>query len=101
MGGEFDNAITMRKVIQKVSKTGEPWEESILNRMQDNEIKGNLKPVFPNNLIWDTSKVLNFLDLWQPVKILLLVQLSVKTVMLCLLLTGQRGQSIYMQNGDK
>ena len=61
----------------------------------------NKKPVLPNNVIWDTSKVLKFLEKWHPAKNLSLRQLSIKTVLLCLLVSGQRGQTIWAMEKDK
>lgn len=56
----------------------------------------NKRPFIPKNtVIWDTSVVLNFLEKWHPAKNLSLRQLSIKTVLLCLLVSGQRGQTIW------
>ena len=56
----------------------------------------NLRPVIPKiSVTWDTAKVLNFLKTWHPAKNLDLLQLSIKVVLLCLLVTGQRGQTIW------
>ena len=62
-------------------------------------IKGvfNLRPALPRTSItWDTSKVLNFLKTWHPAKNLSLRQLSIKTVILLLLVSGQRGQTAWV-----
>ena len=57
----------------------------------------NLRPFIPKNtVIWDTRKVLDFLEKWHPAKNLSLRQLSIKTVLLCLLVSGQRGQTIWL-----
>lgn len=56
----------------------------------------NMKPRLPRTTVtWDTGIVLRFLQRWHPAKILSLYQLSVKVVLLCLLITGQRGQTIW------
>ena len=60
----------------------------------------NLKPALPNRVIWDTGKVLKFFEKWHPAKNLSLYQLSIKTVMLCLLVSGQRGQTIWAMEKD-
>ena len=46
--------------------------------------------------IWDASKVLNYLSTLYPVKELPLKDLTLKVLMLLLLVTGQRGQSIHL-----
>ena len=46
--------------------------------------------------IWDASKVLNYLSTLHPVKELSLKDLTLKVLMLLLLFTGQRGQSIHL-----
>ena len=46
--------------------------------------------------IWDASKVLNYLSTLHPVKELSLKDLTLKVLMLLLLVTGQRGQSIHL-----
>ena len=57
----------------------------------------NLRPFIPKNVvIWDTKKVLDFLEKWHPAKNLSLRQLGIKTVLLCLLVSGQRGQTIHL-----
>ena len=59
----------------------------------------NLKPSLPrNNVTWDPHLVLDLLKSWSPVKNLSLVQLSIKVVLLCLLVSGQRGQTIHLFN---
>ena len=59
----------------------------------------NLRQVIPRNkVIWDTSLVLKFLEHWHPAKNLSLRQLSIKTVLLCLLVSGQRGQTIWLMD---
>ena len=59
----------------------------------------NKRPALPKTVTWDTAKVLQFLKTWHPAKTLSLLQLSIKVVLLCLLVTGQRGQTIIMENG--
>ena len=57
----------------------------------------NKKPFIPKNtVVWDTRKVLDFLEQWHPAKNLSLRQLSIKTVLLCLLVSGQRGHTIWL-----
>ena len=46
--------------------------------------------------IWDASKVLDYLSTLHPVKELSLKDLTLKILMLLLLVTGQRGQSIHL-----
>ena len=46
--------------------------------------------------IWDAPKVLNYLSALHPVKELPLKDLTLKVLMLLLLVTGQRGQSIHL-----
>lgn len=61
----------------------------------------NLRPFIPKNtVIWDTKIVLDFLEKWHPAKNLSLRQLSIKTVLLCLLVSGQRGQTIWLMCRD-
>ena len=60
----------------------------------------NLRPALPRRVTWDTGKVLKFFEKWHPAKNLSLYQLSIKTVMLCLLISGQRGQSIWAMEKD-
>ena len=56
----------------------------------------NLRPALPKTSVtWDPAIVLNFLKKWHPAKNLDLLQLSMKVVMLCLLITGQRGQTVW------
>ena len=52
----------------------------------------NLKPTLPKTSVtWDAGKVFKFLKTWHPAKKLSLIQLlSIKVVLLCLLITGQR-----------
>ncbi|KAL9987010.1 hypothetical protein ACROYT_G001244 [Oculina patagonica] len=54
--------------------------------------KRKLQP--KNDKIWDASKVLHYLSTLQLVKELSLKDLSLKVLMLLLLVTGQRGQSL-------
>ena len=46
--------------------------------------------------IWDASKVLNYLSTLHPIKELPLKDLTLKVLMLLLLVTGQRGQSVHL-----
>ena len=46
--------------------------------------------------LWDASKVLNYLRTLHPVKELPLKDLTLKVIMLLLLVTGQRGQTIHL-----
>ena len=48
--------------------------------------------------IWDVSKVLDLLKTWSPAKKLNLKLLPLKLVMLCLLVTGQRCQSVHLMD---
>ena len=50
------------------------------------------------NKIWDVSLVLNHLTTLDPVEKLTLKDLTLKLLMLLLLITGQRGQSIHLLN---
>ena len=54
------------------------------------------KPKYDN--IWDVSKVLTYLSTLHPVQELPLKDLTLKVLMLLLLVTGQRGQSIHSMN---
>ena len=54
------------------------------------------KPKPKYDVIWDASKVLTYLSTLHPVKELPLKDLTLKLVMLLLLVTGQRGQSIHL-----
>ena len=57
----------------------------------------NLRPSLPKSAVtWDTSNVIQFLKSWYPLKHLSLFQLSIKTVLLMLLISGQRGQTIWV-----
>ena len=67
-------------------------------------IKGvyNLKPPSPRYLeTWDPQIVLNFLKSWAPAHKITLKQLSQKVVMLILLVTGHRGQTILALDAHK
>ena len=55
----------------------------------------NIRPPEPRySGVWDPQKVLEFLKTWSPARKLCLKLLTIKTVMLVLLTTGQRGQII-------
>ena len=56
----------------------------------------NKRPFIPKKVVWDTKIVLDFLEKLHPAKNLSLLQLSIKTVLLCLLVSGQRGQTIWL-----
>ena len=57
----------------------------------------NIKPALPKNTVtWDPQTVLNFLKRWSPANTLSLMQLSIKVILLCLLVSGQRGQTIHL-----
>ena len=57
----------------------------------------NLQPSLPKNIVtWDPAVVTKYLKTLSPVANLKLLDLSHKTAMLLLLLTGQRGQSIHL-----
>lgn len=57
----------------------------------------NLRPTLPkHNVIWDVDHVLTYLKTLMPLHSLTLGLLSQKLNMLLLLLTGQRGQSIFL-----
>ena len=59
----------------------------------------NLKPKLPKtSFTWDTGIVLKYLQKWHPSKNLDLLQLSIKVTLLCLLVAGQRGQTIWALN---
>ena len=54
------------------------------------------RPAFPRNTVtWDAYIVFNFLK-WSPAANLSLPQLTLKVVLLCLLLSGQRGQALWL-----
>ena len=57
----------------------------------------NKRPNLPkNNITWDPEIVLNYLKTLSPIGKLNLINLSIKTVALILILTGQRGQSLHL-----
>ena len=57
----------------------------------------NKRPSLPkNNITWDPEIVLNYLKTLSPAAKLNLINLSIKTVALILILTGQRGQSLHL-----
>lgn len=57
----------------------------------------NINPALPKHArIWDTNIVLHYLEKMSPRKSITLKQLTLKTVMLLALLTGQRAQTIYL-----
>jgi len=59
----------------------------------------NRRPIIPKSSVtWDTDVALNFLRKWSPAKCLSLSQWTTKVVLLCLLVTGQRGQSIWLMH---
>lgn len=56
-----------------------------------------LRPTLPRyNVTWDVNKVLNYLQKLSPLESLSLLELSQKLLMLLLLLSGQRGQTIHL-----
>ena len=56
----------------------------------------NRRPAFPRNTVtWDAYIVFNFLK-WSPAANLSLPQLTLRVVLLCLLLSGQRGQALWL-----
>ena len=57
----------------------------------------NRRPALPrNNVTWDAYMVLNFMKTWALAKRLSLRQLTLKVMVLVLLLSGQRGQTIWL-----
>ena len=52
----------------------------------------------PEHIISDVPKVLDLLKTWSPAKRLNLKLLTVNLVMLCLLVTGQRCQSVHLMD---
>ena len=64
-------------------------------------VKGAFEKRTPHpkyNKIWDVSLVLNYLTTLDPIEKLTLKDLTLKLLMLLLLVTGQRGQSIHLLN---
>ena len=58
----------------------------------------NRRPVFPfprNIVMWDADIVFKFLK-WSPAENLSLPQLTLKVVLLCVLVLGQRGQALWL-----
>ena len=56
----------------------------------------NRRPAFPRNTVmWDTDIVFKFLK-WSPAANLSLPQLTLKVVLLCVLVLGQRGQALWL-----
>ena len=59
----------------------------------------NTRPSLPKNTVtWDPQILLDYLRTLSPVRNLNLLDLSVKTVSLLLILTGQRGQSLHLMD---
>ena len=59
----------------------------------------NRRPALPRtDITWDADIVLNFLKSWSPASTLSLLQLTVKVVLLCLLVSGQRGQTVWQMD---
>ena len=59
----------------------------------------NRRPSLPKHgLTWDANVVLQFLRAWSPAKCLSLRQLTLKVLLLCLLVTGQRGQAMWLMD---
>lgn len=58
------------------------------------------KPQPKYSCIWDVSKVLNYLRTLHPPDTLSLKSLTLKLLMLLLLVTGQRGQAMYLLSLD-
>ena len=57
----------------------------------------NRRPAFPRNTVtWDADIVFEFLKKWSPAANLFLLQLTLKVVLLCLLVSGQRGQALWL-----
>ena len=57
----------------------------------------NRRPAFSRNTVaWDADIVLTFLKKWSPAANLSLPQLTLKVVLLCLLVSGQRGQALWL-----
>ena len=57
----------------------------------------NRRPAFSRNTVtWDADIVLTFLKKWLPAANLSLPQLTLKVVLLCLLVSGQRGQALWL-----
>ena len=55
------------------------------------------RPAFSRNIVtWDADIVLTFLKKWSPAENLSLPQLALRVVLLCLLLSGQRGQAQWL-----
>lgn len=55
----------------------------------------NKRPVLPRTKVtWDPQLVIDFLKGWSPAKNLSLLQLTIKVILLCLLVSGQRGQTL-------
>ena len=57
----------------------------------------NRRPAFPRSTVtWDADIVLEFLKKWSPAANLSFSQLTLKVVLLCLLVSGQRGQALWL-----
>ena len=57
----------------------------------------NRRPAFSQNTVaWDADIVFTFLKKWSPAANLSLTQLTLKVVLLCLLVSGQRGQALWL-----
>ena len=57
----------------------------------------NRRPTLPKYTVtWDASRVISFLKNWSPAKFLSLKQLTLKVLLLCLMVSGHRGQTIQL-----
>ena len=59
----------------------------------------NRWPTFPcTGITWDADVVLKFLKKWSPANSLSLQQLTIKVVLVWILVSGQRGQAIWLMD---
>ena len=98
-GLSYSSINTARSAVSSLSWTK---EKTLGNHVLITKLmKGifNLRPSIPKTKVtWDTGMVLQFLKKWHPAKNLSLRQLSIKTTLLCLLVSGQRGQTIWLMD---
>ena len=92
----INSARSALSAILKVSKGGHNFGSHPLTTRFLKGIYETRKPQPKYTYIWDASKVLHYLESLQPLENLTLKDLTLKLVMLVLLVTGQRGQSVFL-----
>lgn len=100
-GSSYSAIITARSALSAaVELTDSPYtvgEHSLIKRLVKATFQS--RPPLPRyQSTWDVSTVLSLLKTWSPAKELNLKLLTFKLVMLCMLVTGQRCQSVYVMD---